>query len=100
MARSEKLVVMVGADGRIITFNAQCERVTGFSSREAVGKNLVELLVPSEWRAVVVSRFKNASEQDLREPHKNPWLTKTGGQQMIEWSCSFIPSDKGKIIVG
>jgi PAS domain S-box-containing protein len=100
MPDSRKMVVIVAPDGRVLSFNTECERVTGFSQREVIGKKLMDLLVPATWKDTVSERFRKATQQNLGEPHLNPWLTKDGGERMIEWCCSFIPDKDGKSIVG
>jgi PAS domain S-box-containing protein len=94
------LVVIVGHDGAIRTFNRECERVTGYSRKEVIGANLVDLFVPQEWRTVVLNRFVGATEHELRAPHRNPWKTKLGVPVMIEWRCSYLPSIDGTLVVG
>lgn len=94
------LVVIVGQDGAIRTFNRECERITGYSRSEVIGANLVDLFVPQEWRTIVLDRFARATEHELRAPHLNPWKTKQGAVLMIEWRCSYLPSTDGTLVVG
>lgn len=94
------LVVIVGHDGAIRTFNRECERVTGYARSEVIGGNLIDLFVPQEWRTTVLSRFAGATEHELRAPHRNPWRTKQGASVMIEWRCSYLPSFDGTLVVG
>lgn len=101
LANDGDLVVTVREDGAILTFNHVCERVTGYTKAEAVGRNLLEFLVPEDWRPTVVKRFTESSMADLRAPHVNPWQTKRGERVMIEWSCGYLTDGgKGKILVG
>ena len=100
MEKHENLIVFADCDGKIVSFSSACERVTGFSAKEMIGRNLVETLVPPAWRNLVLGRFRAASSFDVRNPHCNPWITKDGTQRMIEWSCSFVPGDDGPLVVG
>lgn len=100
MNKNGQLVVIADADGRILSFNVECERLTGFSEREVLGKSILEDLVPKNWRDVVLARFNAETSVDIREPHCNPWLTKTGEERMIEWCCDFMPSESGRVVVG
>jgi PAS domain S-box-containing protein len=100
MPGNSKMIVEARRTGEIVSFNAECERVTGYTQSEVLGKNLLDL-VPDEWRPVVLERFDNGTRADLREPHRNPWRTKQGAEVMIEWSCSFIDGEEGgRLIVG
>lgn len=100
MKKYGNLVVFADCEGKIVSFNSECERVTGFSEKEMIGRPLVETLVPPDWRNLVLERFRAASSFDVRNPHCNPWITKDGTQRMIEWSCSFVPADDGPLVVG
>src|SRR6185295_14853017 len=42
------LVCVLGEDGRILFFNQACERLTGFTRAEAVGRDARELVIPPE----------------------------------------------------
>lgn len=100
MNKDGQLVVIADATGRILSFNAECERLTGYSEREVLGKSILEELVPRNWRDVVLARFSAETAIDVREPHCNPWVTKKGDERMIEWSCDFMASEAGRIVVG
>jgi PAS domain S-box-containing protein len=42
------LVCVLDEDGRILFFNEACERLTGFTRNEAVGRDARELVIPPE----------------------------------------------------
>lgn len=97
----ECLVVAVDPAGRIVSFNAACERLTGYSRDEVLGKSLLDLFVPEDWREVVLARFARIDSGELRFPHVNPWKAKNGELKMIEWRCSQSPNAEEKpLIVG
>jgi PAS domain S-box-containing protein len=100
MNKDGHLIVFADCDGKIVSFNSECERVTGFSEKEMIGRSLVETLVPPDWRNLVLGRFRAASAFDVRNPHCNPWITRDGTQRMIEWSCTFVPGDDGPLVLG
>ncbi len=43
-------IVMIDHEGRIVEFNAAAERTFGYGRAQAIGKLMVELLIPPEWR--------------------------------------------------
>jgi diguanylate cyclase (GGDEF)-like protein/PAS domain S-box-containing protein len=43
-------IVVVGTDGRVVAWNAAAEQTFGYSSEEAIGSEVAELIVPPELR--------------------------------------------------
>jgi PAS domain S-box-containing protein len=84
------LVVLVDPTGRIKLFNKACEALTGYRRDEALGRDLMEFLVPKEWTAAVRQRFADPFSSEICKPHENPWLTKAGEERMISWRCTAL----------
>jgi PAS domain S-box-containing protein len=85
------LVVLTDWSGEILLFNRACEELTGFAREEVIGKNLLDLFVPPEWQPTVQRRFADPFAPEVRQPHENPWRTKSGEQRCIEWRCAVLP---------
>ncbi|MFX1562912.1 MAG: PAS domain S-box protein, partial [Promethearchaeota archaeon] len=90
---------MVGLDrkGRIILFNKGCERVTGYSSSEAMGKSFFSLLLPRKHRTSVRRIFKNLIDGQAPVPRVQTWITKTGEERFIQWQYTVIPNAHGTV---
>ena len=43
-------IVTIGADGRVIEFNAAAERTFGYTKAEAIGRSLADLIIPARFR--------------------------------------------------
>jgi PAS domain S-box-containing protein len=84
------LVVLVDSAGRITLFNSACKELTGYAREEALGQQLSEFLVPREWMDVVQQRFADPFSPEVREPHENPWVTKSGEERLIRWRCTAL----------
>lgn len=89
------LIVVTDRQGKIVHFNRTCEEVTGYHREEVLGDTIFERFVPETWRAEVGSRFTNLDPEILRQPHENPWLTKSGEERLIEWRCMTLPAQGG-----
>ncbi|WP_447977263.1 PAS domain S-box protein [Candidatus Nitrospira bockiana] len=84
------LVVLTDPDGNILVFNTRAEELTGYQREEVVGRPVLSF-VPPAWQAIVRQRFADPCASALKIPHRNPWLTKTGRERVIEWRCtSFL----------
>lgn len=84
------LIVMADESGRIVLFNRACEVLTGYERQEVIGQSLLERFVPADWHDIVRARFADPHALALRDPHENPWLTKSGDRRLIEWRCTAL----------
>lgn len=82
-----EIVVLLDSAGQILLFNPACERLTGYSREEAVGRKPLDFLVPAKWTGVVRERFADPFAPAVIQPHVNPWLTKSGEERLIRWHC-------------
>lgn len=87
------LVVLTDAQGRIVLFNRACEELTGYRRDEVLGSSLLDRFVPAEWVPVVAQRFADPTSPNVRRPHENPWLTRSGEQRTVEWRFATLPVD-------
>jgi PAS domain S-box-containing protein len=72
-------------DGCIVVWNAECERVTGYSTAEIVGNRLaLEMLYPDiEYRTSMVEEAKRRLDDD----YSSVWelTAKNGTRKIVEW---------------
>ena len=89
------LIVLVDSNGQLKMFNRACEQITGYRRQEVVGRDMLELFVPAEWRAAVRECFAQPESLNPSAPHEYPWLTRSGERRLIEWHCIAIPPPQG-----
>ena len=80
------LVVVLDTSGRIVSFNKACERVSGYTRGEVVGKNLLELLIPPDQADAVTEVFQELVQGRSPNTAINDWVAKGGERRRISWS--------------
>ncbi len=80
------LVVGIDSEGRIVVFNAEASRVTGYAPEEVIGKSAFQLML----RPDVVDSSREAYAEHLRKGDlpdtvETPILTKAGEERLISW---------------
>jgi len=91
------LVCVGDSDGRVIRFNAECERLTGWTEGEMLGRDGVEALVPFEVREEVRSVLRRLTPTVPRVLHENEWVTKDGSRRVVEWRNTAVFDADGQV---
>ncbi len=91
------LIVVLDRDGRIVRFNRACERLTGFSSQEVVGRAVWDILLQPDEIAAVKGVFADFRAGRFPNEHENYWLTKDGGRRLISWANTAVMDGAGKV---
>ncbi len=88
---TQSLVCVLDTDGRVLLFNDACERATGFTRDEVIGRELADVLVPPDER----SAFREVLSFIWKTGHSSPqvghWQTKDGSQRLVAWSNKPVP---------
>lgn len=101
---SDDGIVSVTEDAQISSWNAAAERLFGFTAEEAVGRGLVDLLVPPELRQSAQSGVQrefaaSAAGRPLTVHHPEvPGLRKDGSTVEVSVSVSGIYDTGGRLL--
>jgi PAS domain S-box-containing protein len=89
---TQSLVCVLDESGVVLLFNDACERATGFSRDEVVGRQLGDVVIPPDeaeaFREVLAFIWKSGHSS----PQVGHWQTKTGGLRLIAWSNKLVPA--------
>lgn len=84
--RRKDLILSINQDGKIIKFNEECERISGYSLDFIQDKNFFDVLIPDryldQWKKIIEYIEKNKAINDFRLP----MLTRHGHEIMVSWS--------------
>ena len=95
--RSAALVVILDPTGRIVRFNASCERVSGYSLGEIKGEKIWEVLSDPEGRSGERNAFERLVTEHGHSGHDGTWTSKDGSRYEISWSNSVLLDSEGTI---
>jgi PAS domain S-box-containing protein len=92
---TQSLVCVLDRTGRIVFFNDACERATGFTREEVVGRDARDHVIPGEEAGAFGEVLEHVWKTSLSSPQVGHWATKDGGRCLIAWSNRPMLDDDG-----
>jgi PAS domain S-box-containing protein len=83
---TQSLVCVLDREGRILLFNEACERATGFSREEVLGRDARTCVIPAEEQEAFGEFLAYMWKAGVPSPQVGHWLTKDGRRLLIAWS--------------
>src|SRR4051794_28136418 len=97
---TQSLVCVLDRDARILLFNEACERATGFSRAEVLGRDARDVVIPPEEREAFGEFLTYVWRTGTPSPQVGHWLTKSGERRLIAWSNRPMPAEGALITTG
>jgi PAS domain S-box-containing protein len=91
------LVVSIDPQGRIVTWNPAAERASGLNAEEAKGRSLISLCAV-EHQPVMADMLQGLVRGEKVRNTEVSFLTVSGRELPIAWSCSPMLDDDGKVM--
>ena len=91
------LVLVLDTAGRIVRFNRACERVSGYSFAQLVGRPCPEELFLPEERVRALELFEQARNGTLQESYEMHWVGREGNRRRIAWTATALTDSMGKV---
>ena len=91
------LVAVLNRDGAIVNFNHTCEQITGYSSREVIGRQVWEFLIAPEEKEPVKAVFQRLLAGQVPNQYEHFWVAKDGSRHLISWSNTALFDAEGKV---
>src|SRR6201999_2509750 len=73
-----------------------CERSTGYTSDEVVGRDARDYVIPAEESEAFGDVLAYIWRTTLPSPQVGHWATKDGGRRLIAWSNRLVPAADSK----
>ena len=91
------LIVVVDAQGALVSWNRACEELLGYSASELEGPNALLDLIPADERHIAVKGMHalRAGESPVRAEFH--WLTRDGDERLIQWSTTALTDPDGRV---
>ena len=94
---AQTLVCVLDRDGRIVRFNRACERVTGWSSAEVVGRDARETVIPPEDDHAFGAMIARMVATGAPDPQQGQWVTRNGSRRVIAWANRPLRDENGEV---
>jgi len=96
----DALVLVLDEQGCVVGFNRGCEKITGYSLGEVLGKSVWDLgLVPKN-ESPSKKYFTRLFDEDFYHRGESVLYTKAGERRIIQWSSRQLPDDtRGKAYI-
>ncbi|HST17938.1 MAG TPA: PAS domain S-box protein [Gaiellaceae bacterium] len=91
------MVCKLDRSGRILTFDDACERVTGYTAAEVIGRDARDMLIPPEERNAFGVFLEQFADIAVSRPQVGHWVTKDGERRQIAWSNRPITDEDGAV---
>lgn len=83
------------ASNRILSWNLAAEKLFGYSTEEALGREVVELIVPERFRATINDFIDRLNTGEASNQNINANLTKDGREIVCEWRNAPLYDSSG-----
>jgi len=93
---TKSLICVLDRHGRILFFNDACERATGFSRDEVLGRDAREFVIPPEEADAFGEVLAYIWKTGHSSPQVGHWAAKDGGRRLIAWSNKLMEGAQGE----
>ncbi len=91
------LVMVLDRQGRINLFNRACEKITGYTAAEVLGRVVWETLIPPEEMPGVMDAWQKLAAGDFPGTYENHWLARDGSRRLITWSNTALTDETKEV---
>lgn len=94
---AQGLICCLDVEGRISLFNKACQKLTGYSEEEVLGRHLWDVVIPPEHIEERRRRFALLKQGHISGAFEATWLTRHQGPRQISWLTAILRDSRGQI---
>jgi diguanylate cyclase (GGDEF)-like protein/PAS domain S-box-containing protein len=91
------IVIVVGADGRLVRYNAATSVVSGYSPAEIDAYGSLDFLVPLKQRQEMITAVTGLQPDEPVNRRDNEWVRKDGSRRHIAWANTAVFDESGGV---
>ena len=91
------LIVVLDRAGKIMRFNAACERLSGHREVDVVGQLLWPLVLDASEAVRSAWLYTQLQPGVPLVKYENHWLTASGERRYLTWATTYLLDDQGEI---
>ena len=89
---------MVSPEGRILEFNPEAERVTGWQRQEVLGRGFMGIFVPTAYVEVVRADMEKVLAGQATRGFEMPLQLRGGGERPFLWNVNRVLGEESQIL--
>lgn len=91
------LVMVLDNQGQIVRFNRACEKTTGYTYNEVLGRCFWQLFLTKQDQPLIQSIFEQIKLDKKPKEYETSWVTRDGTQRLIVWSNTTLIDNQNQI---
>lgn len=92
------MIIVIGLDHRILEFNAEAERVSGYRREEVIGRDYVSLFVREDTRPQLRQVIDAMMAGQANVASEAPFLRADGTERYVQWNNRCLRDADGKAV--
>lgn len=98
MAKSPLAFIYFDTDYKVQIWNPAAETIFGYTAKEAIGKNILNLIVSDDIKKEIHELVESVFDASAKQNQQNENITKSGKRIMCNWYNTAIKDENDKVI--
>jgi len=89
--KTELIIISFNKNGYINDFNPFAEKLLGYKKEDVIGRNFIELFVPSSYKEKTLKQIQESfRSKNMQVKSDLPLLCKNGTKKIVHWNQTFV----------